>query len=651
MQRLLSVIKSSLLVGLVALLTGIIPSAAVYAETTEECVPPAESAAGVHRPVGADAAAYTYNCDTGLWESSHYIFYPSSGQILPKDPVIYTYNQTSGQWDSTVWSYNAPSGQYIAWTNSVASPPDGAQRVGGPTPSQPTSSANASPSGASASAGVGNGSTSSSSVSGTGTLNATTLAAIANALNSSAASGNAGVKQNTSAGSASTGDAVAIANIVNMLQSMGNAFGSVSDLVTFISNIDGDVFGDLFLDPGQLSTLGNKLQDKDLTINNSSDNKINNNINVQAQSGNAEVSENTTAGDASTGAAKAVANIVNIINSAITSGKSFLGVVNINGNLNGDILLPADFIDQLLAANVPTTTINTAQLMQNDSSAANVTNTGINNNLSATAGTGNATTGVASTNITAFNLTGSNTIGKNSILVFVNVLGNWVGMIVNAPEGATAAQLGGGVTQHSTGNKNVSNTTNNQINNNVTVGAQSGNASVDRNTTAGNATTGDADAAINLLNIANSNMSFSDWMGILFINVFGTWNGSFGIDTAAGNRPVSAAPEVALPAQVFRFAPAAASAPEKKTNNQAATTTPTNTPPTEEAKDQAPASTLGSETNTPSQATPQSETDKLLSRWTIPFLFTGVLGLIVLAFERLAQYRRNKLNLAKPLLN
>jgi hypothetical protein len=40
---------------------------------------------------------------------------------------------------------------------------------------------------------------------------------------------------------------------------------------------------------------------------------------------------------------------------------------------------------------------------------------------------------------------------------------------------------------------------------------------------------------LNLVNIVNSHFSLSGWLGILFINVFGTWNGSFGVDTAAGN--------------------------------------------------------------------------------------------------------------------
>jgi hypothetical protein len=104
-------------------------------------------------------------------------------------------------------------------------------------------------------------------------------------------------------------------------------------------------------------------------------------------------------------------------------------------------------------------------------------------------------------------------------------------MILNAPAGATAAELGGGITQDGLSNNNatVANNTNEQINNNINANAQSGNASESENTTAGNTTSGNAGTAVNLLNVENSSLSLSGWFGILFINVFGSWNGNFGI--------------------------------------------------------------------------------------------------------------------------
>jgi hypothetical protein len=139
-------------------------------------------------------------------------------------------------------------------------------------------------------------------------------------------------------------------------------------------------------------------------------------------------------------------------------------------------------------------------------------------------------------------------------------------MIVNAPTGATAAALGGGncsASAMSADNTDVNSTTNMAINNNVKVNAQSGDSSVTQNTKAGNATTGDATASANIANIANSSLSFSSWFGILFINVFGSWQGSFGVNTSAGgdNNKDNSNDEVSQPAgqvtqtKVFQFVP------------------------------------------------------------------------------------------------
>jgi hypothetical protein len=341
---------------------------------------------------------------------------------------------------------------------------------------------------------------------------------------------------------------------MNMLQSSSSGFSPGGNALTFTANINGDVNGDLLLDPALIGTIqpASGLASGDITVNsaNNTDQAITNNIDLSAQSGDANVTKNTTAGDATTGSANVIANVVNMLNSAVTSGQSFLGVININGNLNGDILLPPNFIDQLLAANVPTVNIST------DLGLTNNTNQSIANNITANATSGNATvdknttagsatTGNSSTNITAFNLTGSNIIGSNDLLVFVNVLGTWYGMIFNAPAGATSANLGGGITANAALDAQANNNLNQAITNNINLNAKSGDATVSKNTTAGNATSGDAHAAANILNIANSSISLANWFGILFINVFGTWNGSFGINTAAGNPPVS--PSLPLP--------------------------------------------------------------------------------------------------------
>ena len=551
MQHIFYRLKQTVITSFTVLLLMVFPAASVvHADDPAPCVAPSSSDPGVHTPTGADADMFVYQCDgqyQGDWLSDHYVYDPATNTKTPLDPAIYTYNDATGQWDTTVWNYSPVKNTYLATTVSVSTPPAGATTIGGPKPVvADTTSADQNTAGAGGD----------SSVTGSGTfttgVNNTTGATMNNGVLSYANSGNAGVIGNTTAGGATTGNAQVIANIINTLQSTSNVLGG-PNMVTFTANINGDVNGDLLLDPAKLSTIqpanASTNLDNNVTVNNSLDATMNNNVTLGANSGDATVAKNTTAGSATSGSADAVANIVNTINSAVTAGRSFLGVININGNLNGDILLPPNFINTLLASNVPRYDVDTSVLsnttVTNNNTAA-VTN---NVNLGAASGdatvadntkAGNATSGLAKTNLTVFNLTGSSVVASNDLLVFVNVLGQWYGMILNAPAGTTAASLGGGVISNNVTNNSTLNNTNNQtINNNLNVNAQSGDATVYHNTTAGDATSGNATASANIANFINDSLSLNGWFGLLFINVFGTWNGSFGIDTAAGN-PITA---------------------------------------------------------------------------------------------------------------
>jgi hypothetical protein len=519
---------------------------------------------GNHKPAGSDAALFTYNCATNLWESPHYTYSPITGERLPKDQPTYTYNSNTGKYDYQTWEFSAAQNNYVLTDHATASPPAGANVIGGPPPpastitntgsgSNNTVSNNGNTSGSQTISGTGSGSNNgitndTTNNSTAGNSNSVTLDTT---LSGQAVSGNAIVIGNTTAGSANTGNALDEATIVNLLQSSSNAVGT-GNVVTFVANIDGNVDGNLLLDP---ATLGNIQAatapgTNNITVNNTTDASINNNVTLAADSGNAIVADNTKAGDATSGSAEAIANVVNLIDSVITSGQSFIGTININGNLNGDILVPQNLYDQLLANNVPTVTISMTGADSNNTvsnsggqgtTVDNNNNLGINNTVTSNAASGEAgvtgnteaggaTSGNANTSITAFNLTGSNVVGSNDLLVFVNVVGSWVGMIINAPAGATAAEFGGGITtDNNSGSTMVNNNTNEQINNNINLTAQSGKANVRDNTVAGNATSGNAGTAANLLNVQNSSLSLSGWFGILFINVFGTWHGNFGV--------------------------------------------------------------------------------------------------------------------------
>jgi hypothetical protein len=575
---------------------------------TQPSTPPAQPAAptntgpttqpGPAAPTGPDASTYTYNATTGLWENQYYTWNPNTGQTSPRTPPTYSYNPATGMWDTTQWRYDAASGTYVPNVVAVTAPPVGAQTTSPVIASNPGSGAmtttpSAIPLTAVANTSGINGNTgiTLSSSSGNNTIFDNFYnAAISNHLNSIALSGNAIVTGNTTAGSAGSGAANDNANILNMLQSTASLLGN--NAATFVSNIYGDVQGDILINPTNMSQPATDATSVagNFKLNSQNSGQINNDINLAAASGDATVSKNTSGGNATTGNATAVANVVNLLNSMVTANQSFLGVVNIYGNLTGNIVVPQEFLDQLLATNAPTTTIDASAINQFSSTANN--NQSINNNVTtnATSGSaavsgnttaGSATTGTAANKVTVFNLTGSQFIGADTMLVFVNVMGQWVGVMMNAPSGTTAAAYGSGVASNTVATAvskaDVQVTNNQSINNNITANAQSGNANVTGNTRGGNAQSGNASTAVNLLNLTNDQFSLSHWFGVLFINVFGNWYGNFGVSkpvvpTAVASGGSGGAPVTDAGIKMFQFVPSTSG---NGTTTSATTTTPT----------------------------------------------------------------------------
>lgn len=584
---------------------GLAPVTTFADGSTDACVAPDTSAlAGVHTPTGSDAATYTYQCSgqyAGNWTNTYYRYDPATNSRTALYDPNFGYNCITKQWTEDYYTYSVPKASYYLTRIATTQPSGFATNCPVAPATTPTDQSTASDPATTTSqanpstkttlaTGPGSDNTSNLNSGTNTTLNNATNATVTNNIGGLALTGDAAVIGNTTGGNATTGSASDQANVINLLQSSTNTLGSGQKVATFTANINGDVNGDLLFDPSTLGSVqnasGSTNISNDLTVNNSVNADLNNNIDLNSKSGNATVASNTTGGNATTGSAQAIANVMNYINSAVTAGQSFIGTININGNLNGDILLPPNLIDQLIASNVPTVNVtipapgsnnSTNTTVTNSNTVNNTNNFGIDNNVTSAANSGdatvasntsggNATSGSAMTNVTAFNLTGSTVIGENNILVFVNVVGKWVGLIVNAPAGATAASLGGGITRNTTvaNDATLNNTNNFAINNDINVAAQSGDATVSKNTTGGNAKSGDAKTAVNLLNVENSTLNLANWFGILFINVFGNWQGSFGVNTSAGD-PIAAATTsinsntstaAKAPAvQLFRFVP------------------------------------------------------------------------------------------------
>ena len=570
-------------------------------------------------PTGSGAATFVYQCAgayAGDWTNKYYVYNPATDAQTALYAPDYSYDCTTGTWTQAEWDYDAGSGAYIENRVAATAPPDLPTNCPVPATTAvttPNSSSQSSSSGSAsaqstapapaptptqtASTAPVNSKSSPTPTQPSATTDPVTTnpsendapsapgASMDNTVSSQSQSGNATVDHNGTAGNATTGDATTTVDVANLVETVGNAFGSGT--TTFTTNVDGNVNGDLVFDPSVIAS-GASGSDPGseptaLLSSTSSNAAIDNDISASASTGNATVANNGTAGNATTGDAETAVNLINIINSAIAAGQSFVGTININGDLNGNILIPQSVIDQLLGSNGGGTTTDP------NTAVASTTNESISNNITAGAtsgdatvtnnrSAGNATSGAASTNVTIMNLTGSSIVGKNVLLVFVNVLGQWVGMIVNAPAGATSAEFGGGIesttpTSASTLSTTPSSTTPRSsvveadaqlsITNNVDANAQSGNALVTGNGTAGNATSGTAETAVNILNMENSVLSLANWFGILFINVFGTWNGDFGIAPDPAAPVTSSSTSTNSPTQTSNLEPASYSSPRR----------------------------------------------------------------------------------------
>ncbi len=504
-----------------------------------------EKQTGPIKPTGADGNTYKLNENTGNWENNYYSWNPKTKQTSPKTPQNYSYNPSTGMWDTTEYAYHPESGKYEPNVKSLAIALTGAG-------SNNSSSAQNPESNQISNSGPNSNNTIDHNGSSNGTFNLFFNNNISTIYDSKAKSGDASIQGNTRAGNALTGDASTLANVINLLQS--SWLDQSSDVAGFVANVDGDVYGDLYVDPDAIPE-GAGIANENVDLNISSNTAINNDIKLDSTSGNASVDGNTKAGSAKSGDVTAVANLMNMINSSISSGKSFLGILNIRGNLNGDILLPQSLLDSLIASTGPGSN---NQITDNQSDRLDVSvdkSRTILNNVVATADSGTATisnntkagsarTGDAATNTSTMNLVGEKYKGKNGLLVFVNVLGKWIGLSIKPVTKNSVTNTGpnSNNTINSNNNRSVSVDAdeNSLINNNVSVSSKSGDASVTENTEAGDATTGDAYAAVNVLNMIDSEIDVSDWFGVLFINVFGTWEGSFGMNTAAGNNRTTA---------------------------------------------------------------------------------------------------------------
>lgn len=299
---------------------------------------------------------------------------------------------------------------------------------------------------------------------------------------------------------------------------------------------------------------------------------VDNSLILSSDSGNNTANYNTN-GDSiiQTGDANTSGNVLTFANNNI-AGKIIFGVVNIFGNLVGDIILPENLLtctdcQQITAANSNNgaDSDNNTVVATSDTEEVFQTNLAdIENNFTVTAATGDnqtsyntngnssTSTGDADAVVQAINVANSNIEGDNMWLVIVNKAGEWVGQILGAPEGgnfagstgteftvnsngeitATNSGNGAGSQNNTTVSQNNTSTTVQEniakIINNLILSSNTGGNQASYNT-GGDSTiqTGDAKAIANLVNFVNNNISGNGKLIVTVVNVFGSWVGDF----------------------------------------------------------------------------------------------------------------------------
>lgn len=400
---------------------------------------------------------------------------------------------------------------------------------------------------------------------------------------------------NTLDGNVFSGDATAQLNLLNKLNSNITGLGGfavynvydtyVGDIVFKLAsdgvsgsftNASSNVSQNVVTGPGSTN---NATAENIFTVKevNGNDAKLINDIMLQAVSGSNSASNNTGNGEIVTGNATVVGSIINLANTNLNVTEWLFGVVNVWGELIGNILLPKDTVSNtqnstssaVVTANNNTGSSSTNNSTYNSENIANFNNVNdavitsiVDSSVNSGKNTASANTGggVVNSGNTDVSISDS-TIANNNVnnaeetvwMIIVNEAGKWVGHIIGSPNGATNAsnslpisQSNGGsggqtstvlVENQNTGTlsdnnssfsdtSNISVTNNNtaSITNNITASADTGNNTAAFNTGQGNIETGDAKVGLNLVNMANTNVTAKKFIAVL-VNVLGSFIG------------------------------------------------------------------------------------------------------------------------------
>jgi len=285
-----------------------------------------------------------------------------------------------------------------------------------------------------------------------------------------------------------------------------------------------------------------------LLVENKNEGEVINNVNINASTGENSANQNASEAAILTGNALAWANILNFLNTNIVGSNFEVLLLDILENKNGNIDLNQLWKEnsgkqeglslagetnssalQILVQN-----LNQAYLENNVNVGANSGGNQANNNGKATIETGEA---VALANVN--NFVNTNILGAKFFLGTINILGNFEGNLI-LPRPENFAQTN----NSSSGSAIFSNQNKAEVENQLVVGANSGENEENNNGGESLIETGNAQAIANSFSLVNLNIWKNNWF-FLLINNLGNWSGRiFGWSTPEASEEPTAGSEV-----------------------------------------------------------------------------------------------------------
>jgi len=383
-----------------------------------------------------------------------------------------------------------------------------------------------------------------------------TVAVVDNGAEVLAQTGDNQIQENGGEATIKTGDALAYANIVNLINTnlIGSSFGLY--LLDLLEGGQGDInlnewWKEINRQEG-LQIVGEEGFDLFL-VHNVNLAELHNQVEVAAVTGENEVEQNQGEAKIETGEATAMANVVNLVNLNLVGSKFLLPVINIFDSFEGDLILPRP--ERFLAeeaeetSSPPPATLfanDNLAVVENEVQSAADSGHNVANNV---AGNNSIKTGESESQSNIIDFLNQNIQSNRWFYLLINALGNWSGRIFgwSAPQAVEERGEGGTFSfavsppEDSVSNSEeelsdeeeeisegeegvVINQNEAYVQNDVQVLALTGENQVSDNEGKSEIITGKAKSLANLVDLINVNIWGSRWF-LGLINILGNWQG------------------------------------------------------------------------------------------------------------------------------